>query len=220
MHCQSLLLFVGLITLSVAAADTRGAIISKDWKQPGDGLLTVNIDNGLEYLDLSLTNLAGFPGTLVEDRYQAVIAQTVQGGLFEGFMVSNRNQATSLLNSAGIVADTSDFATNGLPTSTLISFLSATEVSGNDLLAHALIDEVLQRNTLRNRTVVSLGYRPQAGLSGVAYGRLQFGPEIVIQTYPDLDATYAVLLVRSSVPEPASSTLLLCVLFIRLRKRM
>jgi hypothetical protein len=89
----------GCVTLSAG----RAAVISRDWKTPGDGLLTYDDVNQREWLDLSQTLLTSqFPGATQEDRYQYVASQTAPGGLFAGFSVAKSVDVIALAQSAGI----------------------------------------------------------------------------------------------------------------------
>ncbi len=94
------LLFATLLTSSSSAST---AIISRDWKTPGDGLLTYDDVNQREWLDLSLTQLSLFSGETFEMRTQQVILQTGAGGQFEGFSLVSLTEVRDLLLSAGAV---------------------------------------------------------------------------------------------------------------------
>jgi hypothetical protein len=100
------------------------AVIQRDWKTPGDGLLTYDDVNRREWLDLSQTTLSQFPGSNLEQRYQSVVSQLAVGGLFEGFNVADRENVVALAQSAGINPDTDDFGANGTAVSQLITLLS------------------------------------------------------------------------------------------------
>ncbi|MCC6493694.1 MAG: hypothetical protein IT424_11825 [Pirellulales bacterium] len=87
----------------------QAAVIERDWKTPGDGLLTYDDVNKREWLDLSQTLLTSqFPGedaspyVTRENRYQYVVAQTELGGRFGGFAVAKRPDVIALADSAGI----------------------------------------------------------------------------------------------------------------------
>jgi hypothetical protein len=81
---------------------TSAAVISRDWKTPGDGLLTYDTVNKREWLDLSETILAEFPSPMFEERYQSVLTETLPGGMLEGFKVAERTDVVALAESAGI----------------------------------------------------------------------------------------------------------------------
>jgi hypothetical protein len=105
---------IATLILSSAAAlllsrPSTAAVISRDWKSPGDGLLIYDTVNKREWLDLSQTILSDqFPGSdpspqvTRENRYQYVVSQTNVGGLFEGFTVGNSADVIALAQSAGI----------------------------------------------------------------------------------------------------------------------
>jgi hypothetical protein len=98
-----------LITFAcVGSQAVPAAVLSRDWKMPGDGLLTYDDVNQREWLDLSETLLTDqFPGSdpspLIarEMRYQFVVSQTASGGLFEGFSVAKSTDVIQFAQSAG-----------------------------------------------------------------------------------------------------------------------
>jgi len=77
--------------------------MQRDWKNPGDGLLTYDDANQREWLDLSQTLLTSqFPGADREAKYLYVVGQTGTGGLFDGFSVARSPDVIALAQSAGI----------------------------------------------------------------------------------------------------------------------
>jgi hypothetical protein len=117
----------------MAAQAVEAAVISHDWKTPGDGLLTYDTVNKREWLDLSQTLLSDqFPGTgssvleIRESRYQYVVGQTAAGGLFEGFRVARSQQVLGLAQSAGIDTSTLNFSLNSANTLGLQNLLGLT----------------------------------------------------------------------------------------------
>jgi len=109
---------VALTTVGVANAD----VISRDWKTPGDGLLTFDDVNQREWLDLSVSLLNQFP----EPRLTNGVAQIGPGGLFEGFTWGRTDGVRALAESAGIITATWDFSTNEAATRHLIDLLGIT----------------------------------------------------------------------------------------------
>jgi hypothetical protein len=108
-----------LLLSGVVADPLSAAVIERDWKTPGDGLLTYDTVNKREWLDLSQTILDDrFPGTgadflaIRESRYQYVVEQTGPDGLFEGFTVAKSSDAIFLAQSAGIDTSTDDYVKN------------------------------------------------------------------------------------------------------------
>jgi len=81
----------GLALLGLSVSIANAALVSLDWKNAGDGLLTGD-DHGLLWLDLSQThNLS----------YNAVTAQLGEGGRFAGLRYATRAEVKGLWNSAG-----------------------------------------------------------------------------------------------------------------------
>src|SRR5688500_17581151 len=96
-----------LLVLLFPAVHAEAAVISRDWKTPGDGLLTFDTVNQREWLDLSQTILnSQFPGTNREARFSYVVSQTSAGGLFQGFAVAKSQDVRNLAASAGIDVST------------------------------------------------------------------------------------------------------------------
>jgi hypothetical protein len=99
------------------------AVFERDWKTPGDGLLTYDDVNQREWLELTQTQLFQFPGESLEERHQAVLAELGPTGQFVGFLASTRDDVFSLALSAGIDTTTTDFSRNGEPALRLVQLL-------------------------------------------------------------------------------------------------
>lgn len=109
-----------LILLLFACAPSSAAVLQRDWKSSGDGLLTFDNVNQREWLDLSETLLDDrFQGSGLspietrESRYQAVILMTNPGGEFAGFQAATQDDARALAESAGVDLSTSRLEMNG-----------------------------------------------------------------------------------------------------------
>jgi hypothetical protein len=132
------------------SVQTHAAVIERDWKTPGDGLLTFDTINKREWLDLSQTILDDrFPGTggyaeaILESRYQYVVGQTAAGGLFEGFRVVRSPHIPPLAQSAGIDTSTVSYSVNAAATAVLGNLLGFTSQAANgNKRSIGLIDEV------------------------------------------------------------------------------
>jgi hypothetical protein len=74
----------------------QAAVFERDWKTPGDGLLTFDDVNKREWLDLSESLLYQFPGDTLEARYKSVVVQTLPGGLFENFTIAKSSDVIAL----------------------------------------------------------------------------------------------------------------------------
>lgn len=109
--------------LAISAAPVQADVVSRDWKTPGDGLLTYDDINQREWLDLTGTQLFKFPVTTLREQYQAVLAEIEPGGTFEEFIVASAVDVFGLADSAGIDTSTLDFSVNGIAAYELISLL-------------------------------------------------------------------------------------------------
>lgn len=141
-----ILLCVALATSSVFVSPRvlQAAVISRDWKTPGDGLLTYDDVNQREWLDLSQTILTTqFPGRSRDERFDYVIGQTSLGGIFGGFTAAKSHDVIALAQSAGIDTTTDDFATNSEPTLNLVEHIGFTsDPRVGDRLAVGILDEL------------------------------------------------------------------------------
>lgn len=167
-------------------------VSERDWKTPGDGLLTYDDENQREWLDLTQTQLFQFPGTTLEDRYQAVLAETIPGGMFHGFTPAVANDALALAQSAGIDTTTLDFDTNQAAANLLIDVVAPTLVSGNNRAADGFVSD---RD--RDRRAIEIVFGPG--------GRI--GPFAGFQETSFTAAQNGVWLYRE-VPEPATCALI------------
>jgi hypothetical protein len=80
----------------IGSADA--AIFQRDWKAPGDGLLTYDDVNQRVWLDVTESQLSKFP----EPRLDNALAELAPGGMFNGFTFAKRNDVFALAQSAGI----------------------------------------------------------------------------------------------------------------------
>lgn len=179
-------------------------VVERDWLVPGDGLLTFDSSTGLEWLDLTESILDQYPGELIEDRFDAVVAETAAGGRFDGFRVANRSEAEQLGLSAGIDLSTNDFVTNDEAVSGLIDLVGATTPAGDSRLALGLLSDVaVIPGPAERRLGFDLLWRPPGGLSDVL-ARMAFPREHRLDARFPGEGTFGVALVRQQVPEPHS----------------
>lgn len=128
-----------LILVHIAAACIDAAVFERDWKTPGDGLLTYDDVNQREWLDLSVSSLAQFPAPKLEN----ALAEISANGLFAGFTFAKRNDVLAFAVSAGIDPTTDSFARNASPVRSLIELLSPTPpFTGTILHSIGLVDEI------------------------------------------------------------------------------
>jgi hypothetical protein len=86
---------VAIAAAITAAASTASATLtSSDWQNDGDGLLTIDSDTGLQWLDWSHT---------VNRSYNDVSSQLGDGGEFEGFRYATEAEMRTLYANAGAV---------------------------------------------------------------------------------------------------------------------
>ncbi len=200
------------------------ALIERDWLAPGDGLLTLDTATNLEWLDVSQTGLALFPGVLLEDRYQAVVAETAPGGMFAGFGPASPDQALALAVNAGITLGTDDFATNSAPATALIDLVGFTQLANHGgLELFAPLDAIGFDTVGRpRRRMLWVHHKPEFPPSPFppTAGAFLLNGIFLTSPYPPGDGAMAVLLVRE-VPEPCTSFLTsLGLVFVgRLRRR-
>jgi len=125
---KGVVLGILILTLSTSTSPALAAVFERDWKTPGDGLLTYDDVNQREWLDLSQTLLEQFPGSDLESQFQAATAELGQGGRFEGFAVALRSDVMTLAQSAGVDISSDDFTTNHEAVDQLIDLMAPTLV--------------------------------------------------------------------------------------------
>jgi len=170
------------------------AVFERDWKTPGDGLLTYDDVNQREWLDLSQTLLVSFPNLSVFD----VIAELDPGGQFEGFFVAAPSDVSALAQSAGIDTLTLDFDVNGVNTGNLIDILGPTV--GPPVSEGSLASFVVGHLEPGMGTAF-FQYRAVEEIAGLQQG-IGAGGDFI------RPANAGMMLYRNAVPEPASWLLL------------
>jgi hypothetical protein len=213
LYCFSIASVIALLLFQSPAA---AAVISRDWKTPGDGLLTYDDANQREWLDLTESRLSMFQGATLEQRFQNAVSQLAPGNIFAGFAVATSRDLTTFANSAGIDASTSDFGENSAPISTLIALVSSTVANpapGTDF-SIGLLNE-LRTSPTSGRLMGQFYAIPSSGRNGEA--GLLFSTEIE----PFQTSGFGVWMFRE-VPEPRSLSIAipLAILFIARRVQM
>jgi hypothetical protein len=161
---KSCIRFLLVLTALSASTPAFAAVVSRDWKTPGDGLLTYDDVNQREWLDLSQTVLdSQFPGNDREAKYQYVIGQTGAGGFFEGFTPANVADVMMLAASAGIDTSTLNYNVNALATLSLGELLTFTRLFPAGKESSGLLDEVNAR-FVRRRADIGFDFNSLAGL--------------------------------------------------------
>ena len=118
---KRILILTAVILLSVTSVTVPidAAVFERDWKMPGDGLLTYDDVNRREWLDLSQSELSQFPSPFLEP----ALAELAPGGRFEGFQWATGDDVIALAESAGIDTTHRISVMNGLPTKRLVDLL-------------------------------------------------------------------------------------------------
>jgi len=101
---------------------SNAAVIQRNWKTPGDGLLTYDDVNQREWLDLSVSLLNQFPAPQLPN----AVAEIGAGGRFDGFAWGRKWDVLRLAQSAGINVTTGDYSINQAATRQLIELLGVT----------------------------------------------------------------------------------------------
>ncbi len=188
--------------LLVAAPASRAAVFERDWKTAGDGLLTYDDVNQREWLDIPESLLSQFPGTTLEIKYQAVVAELLPSGMFEGFTPADANDVVALAQSAGIDTGTTDFAANHASAQRLIELLGPTDVFPPSGLAltRGLLDEL--DPDCNCRLIANIAVGPSgAGLN--FFSVAEYGDDRPAEIT-------GVFLYRASIPEPSTIFLATC----------
>lgn len=191
--------FILFLVVQPAAA----AVFSRDWKTPGDGLLTYDDVNQREWLDLSQSRLSQFPVA----RLQNAISQLAPGGLFEGFTWASQQDVRDLAASSGVDVTTSSIAVNQAPVTNLIGLLSPTLQSSGVLRSIGLTIDPQTNPSLPPYTgaALLLNFNPSTG-GGYAEFRSLLPDDLLTPTSNGL------MLFRA-VPEPSTSIIVAISIF-------
>jgi hypothetical protein len=85
-------LVFGIVAL-LGATSTRAQLVSQDWKTHGDSLLTLDLNTGLQWLNLTET---------FNQSISDVLPELSSGGSFESFRVASRDEVWGLIQDAGL----------------------------------------------------------------------------------------------------------------------
>ena len=157
---------------------TQAALVVIDLNVSGDGLITLDTDTGLEWLDLTETrNL----------NYNYVSSQLGLGGQFEGYRYATKNEVDSLFLAFGLPLDTADQSEPGQEIDpAILSFYSTMgellSASYSDFFGtYGVINEIKIEGT---HDFVGVSYDAQAGLN-------HYSTSAVYSTLPD-DASWVI----------------------------
>ena len=197
-----------LISFDFSQAD----VVSTDWKTAGDGLLTRDLDNDLEWLDFSETMIPGTGGNAGSNRtFNDVSSQFGVGGEFEGFRHATEAEIIAFWTSAGIpdinVGGTAD---NFVPLTNLIDLMGLTSTGSGGIIPFSvgIYSGSIQPNTHQTAMLEILDN----------LGRARTQLTSIDDDQSNLTGGH--WLVRpSSIPEPASSMFFGCITFIALSRR-
>lgn len=176
----------------------QAGVFEHDWKVPGDGLLTYDDVNQREWLDVTESLLLNFDVSPFNNAYSNIVAETMPGGVFEGFHVAGSADVIALGQSAGIDTTTLDFDRNGAAAGEVIDLLGPTfgsPISGGSLSAFVVGYLEMPQET------AFFQYRAVSRRAGLLVG-LGAGGDII------RPANAGVMLFRAAVPEPATCLLL------------
>ena len=123
-----LLSFLLLLVFNLPAT---AAVFERDWKTPGDGLLTYDDVNQREWLDLSESQMLLFPGIHNSQRLPLALLELEPGGLFDGFIFAKTDDVITFAQSAGIDTSIRDYEMNQAATLNVMGLLSTTFTSLN-----------------------------------------------------------------------------------------
>ena len=209
--CLSAMLLISLSFVASAGA----AVFERDWKTPGDGLLTFDDVNQREWLDLSVSRLNQFP----EPRLENAIIEIAPGGLFEGFTWANRDDIRAFAASGGINISTSSIAVNQSPTTQVISLLGSTFERDTPTFIRrsvGFIDETQMEPSLQRQVgaLFRININPA---TSEGFASLSFS-----SSDDSLDDDSTGLMLYRTIPEPSSTVLAVVgvLAFIRSRYRI
>jgi len=174
--------------------------MERDWKTPGDGLLTFDDVNNREWLDLSQTIRINFPSFQLND----IAMELEPGGMFEGFQWANIEDVTAFAQSAGIDTSVHDFDINGESAASLIQLIEPTALNSFSV---GYLDDVIMTPQGDGFATAIFSQGANAGLL-VAAGGGDIGRP----------STSGLMIFRTPIPEPNSMALAavsLTCLFIR-----
>ena len=192
---RNITLLLAICAHLLATTDSgRAAVFERDWKEPGDGLLTYDDVNQREWLDV--------PESLLLDNgtYENVIAQTGPGEKFAGFRAAKSDDVISLAQSAGIDTNTLAVEANALAAHKLIELLGPTvTLTGGRVSTTGLLNEYIEssQRTDASRLVGNLRVTPQLDVAG-----LTIFPFAEIR----VDNPFAItgIMLFRAIPEPSS----------------
>jgi hypothetical protein len=199
------LVFFSVATLfAFCVLSARADVFERDWKTPGDGLLTYDDVNQREWLDLSVSLLNQFPVPYLEN----AVAQVGPGGLFDGFTWARADDVRAFAESAGIDTTTANYATNQAATRYVIDLLGVT--AANEIFTYSLgfIDPTGFSTPVPPRAGAAfvVSFNQATGVGSIAGVGISSGNDFF--TPPDNPNILGLMLFRS-VPEPGSLLLLI-----------
>ncbi len=189
-----------------------GAVISRDWKTPGDGLLTYDDVNQREWLDISASMLDQF-GSRVDEAVATAKLELMPGGVFEGFTLAGREDIDQLVASSGF--DGSSYS-NSLTTVDQMRHLILL-VGGPDKLVEpagtaallGVIDETVptQLPSQPTRVAVLFAVYDRAPARPNGQGSYGYNNQSNDLYRSSSVSTVGLMLYRSAIPEPSASLL-------------
>jgi len=196
--------------ISLCCYSANAEVFERDWKEPGDGLLTYDDVNNREWLDLPVSRLSQFP----EPIYENAFAETLPGGMFEGFTVATSQDAIDLSVSAGIDPTSQQYEVHGEAMTRLVLLLGPTYERDPGVPRAIGLSSDIDEGRIEPEPPFELGSRVTvAWLPHPPNNRARMS----LQASSDLftPSRAGLLLYRDAIPEPSSLGLaVLSVLFL------
>ena len=191
-----LTLAIVLLCAGVLAAPVCADVFERDLVPgSGDGLLTFDDVNQREWLDLTQTFTAEFPGG-----FGGVLDELAPGGIYAGFQTASRADVIALAESAGIDTTTLDPETNLAATENLIALLEMPSIA-----AAGFTNEISPEDGDLFVSVFYGSSSPRTPVAGLFFGTRSSSPGVIGDR---LIRVTGVMLYRE-IPEP-NAVVLIC----------
>jgi hypothetical protein len=190
------------VVASMVSQELHAAVFSRDWKTPGDGLLTYDDVNQREWLDLTESRLAMFPGTTFEQRYQNALPEFAVGGKFFGFQPATSGEVSALAMSAGVEIG-GDFSANNVPVNALVELVGPSYISASnpdDRSAYGLLGELRTTPPIQRLYGELIHFTPKPVTQGAATLFVRSGLDV----HEFATTASSGIWMHRPVPEPSS----------------
>lgn len=200
-----------LILLPAVMAGVLGSyghaeLIERDWKTPGDRLLTYDTRTELEWLDVSVSLLVQFDPNSITVAVQQALLELDEGGRFEGFTLASKDLTLELMQSAGIdTAVERSEEPNDIASAESVIDLLGVETLWRGVAVHGVVDEPGDPQMgpqVRQSFFVGVSPATRLRPNGKRDSYFSSGSDIYVPR------TTGLYLSRIAVPEPATFGLL------------